>query len=89
MSAILQSYHATDDGTRGLHAFTTSEAFEALALANALTLRAAVGELLAWSGAISESVAQSHGESRTTDAIRNTLAKLEVIYDQAGGNRHG
>jgi len=89
MSDVLQTYHATDDGTRGIHAFTTSEPFEALALANALTLRATVGELLAWSGAITESVAQSHGESRTTEAIRNTLAKLEVIHSQAGGNRHG
>ena len=89
MSGILQTFHPTSDERRGIHAFTTAEPFEALALANALKLRAAVGELLNWTNLLAESVAQTHGEGRTTDAIRNAIAKLDAIYHQAGGGKDG
>ena len=89
MSGILQTYHATSDESRGLHAFTTAEPFEALALANALKLRQIVGEFLNWSGLIAESVAQTHGEGKTTAAIKDALADLDAIHAQAGGAKHG
>jgi hypothetical protein len=84
---ILQTYHPTSDGERGTHAFTTENPLEGLALARALRLRDAIAALLNWSGLISESVAQSHGEGRTTEAIRKALNRLEVEYSQAGGGR--
>ena len=89
MSGILQTYHATSDGSRGLHAFTTAEPFEALALANALKLRQIVGELLNWSELVAESVTQTHGEGKTTRAVRDALADLDAIHSQAGGAKHG
>lgn len=85
MSNILQTYHATSDGSRGLHAFTTPEAFDALALANAIQLRAELGEFLNWSNLVLESVAATHGEGKVTAAIRDRLARLEAVYSQAGG----
>ncbi len=84
---ILQTYHPTSDGERGTHAFTTENPLEGLALAHALRLRTAAGLLLNWSGLISESVAQSHGDGRTTEAIRNAINRLEAEYSQAGGGR--
>ncbi len=89
MSGILQTYHPTSDDSRGLHAFTTADPFEALALANAVRLRGAIAEFLNWTNLIAESVAQTHGEGRTTEAIRNALAKLDAIHAQAGGAKHG
>jgi hypothetical protein len=89
MSDILQTYHATSDDSRGIHAFTTSNPFEALALSNALQLRALVGSFLKWSDLIAESVEQTHGAGKVTELIRNDLEKLAALFDQAGGQHRG
>jgi hypothetical protein len=86
---MLQTYHPTEDASRGVHAFTTLDPFEALAIANALKLRAMVGELLNWQDLIAESVAQTHGEGSVALAIRDVLAKLDAIHKQAGGGQIG
>jgi hypothetical protein len=87
---LIHTYHPTSDGSRGLHAFTTAEDADALAILAVDALRRAMTDLTAWSGVVCESIEQTHGAGGVAAAIRDAFAKAEMALSLAdGGARHG
>ena len=85
MSEIIHSYHPADQGTRGLHAFTTADPFEALAIIHARRVKRAADEVLTWSAAIMEAVQAVCGAGETTQRIQAALDALDAASSAAGG----
>ena len=86
MIDTLHTFHPlSTDPKRGTHHFTTQSHGEAMAYSVALEMRAALAELLTWTGPILEAIEQGHGDgSKTAAAIREAVAKAEEVLSRSG-----
>ena len=85
MNQTIHSYHPTIDPSRGLHAFTTPDPFEALAIIHAGQVKRASDDVLTWSAAIIEAVEAIHGAGQTTQHIKAAIDALDAASKAAGG----
>jgi hypothetical protein len=76
------TYHPTSMPGRGVYVLTTTDPEEAHAMQQAVRVREALADVLAWEGAIAEAVEQANGKGATyRDLVKALVRAGDVLAD--------